>query len=185
VKSAAAVGLLPALAVLVPALVLYEHQPPPAHTGGFGEPSCASCHFDNELNAPGGLLEIEGLPDGYTPGERYLLSIVLQRPELRRGGFQLASRFAAGEEAGSQAGALRAVDERVEVVEAGGVSYARHTRAGSREVEGATTRWQLEWTAPTRGGVVSLNVAANAANGDASEFGDFIQLVERRVTPIN
>src|SRR5690606_8758969 len=46
----------------------YPDRPPPAHTGGFGEPTCQQCHFDAPLNDPGGALYVEGLPERYTPG---------------------------------------------------------------------------------------------------------------------
>ncbi len=177
-RAGVAAALLPVLTLLaVPAVALYEHRPPPGHTGGFSEPSCASCHFDHDLNEPGGSLEIRGLPEAYTPGERYLLSIVLRNPELRRGGFQLAIRDAGG----AQAGELGVRDAGVEVVEAGGVRYAQHTRTGSRPVDAGVARWTVVWLAPDRIGEVTLNVAANAANGDASEFGDRVYLRELRV----
>jgi len=34
----------------------FPDGPPPAHTGGFGEPTCRACHFDGDLNAEGGGL---------------------------------------------------------------------------------------------------------------------------------
>ena len=181
-RSAAALAAGAALALLaVPAVALYEHRPPPAHTGGFGEATCASCHFDNELNADGGVLAVDGLPDHFTPGQRYRLSITLQHPELRRGGFQMAIRFTGPERAGEQAGSFHVRGDEIEVVEAVGVSYVQHTRDGSRAVDGAEARWTVEWEAPAVNIPISLHVAANAANGDASEFGDHVYRLERKV----
>ena len=40
-------------------------KPPPGHTAGFGEPSCISCHLGNDVNAFGGSVTIEGLPDRF------------------------------------------------------------------------------------------------------------------------
>ena len=54
---------------------LYPEEPPPAHTGGFGEPTCLQCHFDGALNEPGGELRVEGLPEAYMPGETYTLDV--------------------------------------------------------------------------------------------------------------
>lgn len=168
-------GLLPALALLtLPALLRYEHRPPAGHTGGFGEPTCASCHFDNPPNEPQGSISLEGLPGTYTPEERYLLSVTLQRPGLRRSGFQLSTRFSGDGAAGEQAGTLRSLDEAVEIANAAGVEYAQHTRSGTRLAEDGVATWQLEWQAPQSAGPVSLHLSANAANGDASEFGDYI-----------
>lgn len=84
------------------------------------------------------------------------------------------------------------------------VQYARHTREGSRTTAPDTATWRLVWTAPggraatatgrsvgtaDGGGSAALraacpsavlHAAANAANGDASEFGD--RIVTRRRT---
>lgn len=159
----------------------YSDRPPLAHTGGFGEPTCRACHFDQPLNAPNGSLAIEGLPNAYTAGQRYRLTVRLQRPEMGRGGFQLSARFASG----AQAGSLRAADEQratIVQVDSTGVQYAAHTRAGTEPVAPDTARWVLEWTAPdTTAGPVLVHVAANAANFDASEFGDFIYTAQQRV----
>jgi hypothetical protein len=37
-----------------------------------------------------------------------------------------------------------------------------------------TARWTVLWTAPESGGEVRFNGAANAANQDDSQFGDYI-----------
>ena len=79
----------------------YPEGPPPAHTGGFGEPTCQACHADNPLNAPGGSLALRGLPAVYAPATAYRVTITLRRPGLGRAGFQLAARFATGDQAGS------------------------------------------------------------------------------------
>lgn len=159
--------------------------PPPAHTGGFGEPTCRECHFEGEANAPGGSLEIAGLPAAYEPGASYEVAVVLRRPDMERAGFQLAARFASGPAAGRQAGDLQPLDGRAEVVRhrrpAGpeAVQYARHTPAGTALTKDAEEAvWPLLWTAPPTpaGGVaeVAFHAAANAANYDDSEFGDLI-----------
>ncbi len=164
------------LALPAPATV-YPEQPPTAHTGGFGEPTCQQCHFDQPLNTPGGVLALDGVPEAYTPGQRYLLGISLARPAMQRGGFQLAARFAEGTQAGQQAGALRALDARSEVAmaDSSAVQYAYHTKAGTALEAPERARWIVTWTAPKHAaGRVVFHVVANAANDDDSEFGDFI-----------
>jgi hypothetical protein len=37
-----------------------------------------------------------------------------------------------------------------------------------------TARWTVVWTAPATGGAVTFNAAANAANEDDSQLGDYI-----------
>lgn len=148
---------------------------------------------------------VDGLPERYAPGEAYPLTVRLEAPALRRGGFQLAVRFLEGRREGAQAGDLRAGDPRVEVVAAptdsGGtgtpVRYARHTLDGSVAAAGAdahgsggdlrTITWTVTWTAPSSRGAkgpraVAVDVSANASNDDASAFGDRI-VTERFVVP--
>lgn len=164
----------------------YADGPPPGYTGGFGEPTCHQCHFDGPIDDPNGQLTAAGLPDRYEPGTRYPLTIRLARPGLRRAGFQLAFRFIDGPRKGAQAGDLTATSDRVQIVtpDEGGTRYAEQTGAGSEPDEPGRTRWRLEWTAPDSGRVV-VHAAANAANGDASEFGDFIYVWTDSIGPVD
>lgn len=180
----------------------YMDGPPPGHTGGFGEPACQRCHFDAPVDPPDARLEVRGFPETYAPDSTYRLTVMLTAPDLGRGGFQLAVRCREGRASGRQAGRLSADDARAEVVRGRGeelrgdstVLYARHTGEGSRTTAADTATWRLAWTAPGRrpgpsdrdgqgaapasagpaGGCSSavLHAAANAANGDDSEFGD-------------
>jgi hypothetical protein len=154
----------------------YPSGPPPAHTGGFGEPTCALCHFGAPVNAPGGRLTVDGVPGAYRAGERYRLTVCVEKPELAAGGFQLAARFADG----AQAGSLRPVDGRAQVVAGrGGVQYAGHTEEGAASAGDARIAWEVEWTAPeAAAGPVSFHASANAANGDGSALGDFVYTLE-------
>lgn len=176
-KLLATVAALLAPAALV-AAVAYDDQPPPAHTGGFDEPTCASCHFDGPVDDGGGELKLMGLPERYEPGAEYVIRVVLSRPELAKAGFQLAARTGAA----AQAGSLESSDHRTAVTEAGGVSYIHHTFEGTRpDAEGANS-WTIRWTAPEEGGDVFFHIAANAANADFSAFGDHIYTHEKRVS---
>lgn len=175
--------------------------PPPGHTGGFGEPSCHRCHFDRPVNASGADVDVTGLPDAYRPGRSYRLEVRLRGAELERGGFQLSARCAGAGHAGRQAGVLEGDGSRVEIVEGTGepyrgaenVEYARHTATGTKPTAPGEASWSVRWRAPRgRGGdgvgppagecgAVAVHVAANAANGDDSEFGDRIRLRSVRV----
>src|SRR5207237_461852 len=109
--------IVPALvAVALPVLLTaYMDGPPPNMTGGFGEPSCHSCHLDKPVNAPGGWLVLSG-PTTYEPGRAYRITINLTREGLSRGGFEISARFSAGNQKGKQAGTWRALDARVQIV---------------------------------------------------------------------
>jgi hypothetical protein len=162
-------------------------RPEPGHTGGFGEPTCHACHFDRPLDDGEGTLRVEGLPDAPRPGETYRLRVALERPGLRRGGFEIAVRFAAGPARGRSAGILRPIDGRVEVtrVEEARVDYAHHGPAGTvAEPPGeppGEIAWQLDWTAPLEPERLLLHAAANAANDDDSELGDRVYTRESAI----
>ncbi len=173
-------------AVLTAALLLaaplseafYLEGPPPAHTGGFGGDTCHTCHFENDLDTPGGSLTVSGVPETFDPSATYRITVALERPDMGRAGFQLAARLSEGDGAGRPAGTLRALggDDRVQAVTAeDGVIYAQHTEPGTALTGSGTASWIVEWSPPAEATApVVFHAAANAANDDASEFGDFI-----------
>lgn len=158
---------------------VYKDGPPPGHTGGFGEPTCRACHFDTPADDSAGSLALIGIPEDYVAGRRYKFRIRLTRPGMSRAGFQLSVRFIKGEGAGGQAGSLKGLSGRVRVVvDTSGVQYVSHTLTGTILVTDSSSNWRLQWTAPridpSSPGEVVFHVAANAANGDDSEFGDYV-----------
>jgi hypothetical protein len=157
--------------------------PEPGFTGGFGEPTCTSCHFDSPAEPAAGGLVLEGVPERYAPGEEYTLRLTLRDPGLARAGFQLAARFAEGPAAGRQAGGLAAGGPGAEVVEHGEppLLYARQTSEGSRLVASHKASWTLRWRAPAETGApVVFHAAANAGNDDDSELGDVVHTTTAR-----
>jgi hypothetical protein len=171
------------LLLSIPAVIASSAGPPPARTGGFGEMTCRECHWDSPVNEPPGLLALSGVPERYTPGEAYTITVRVSHPEARRAGFELAARFEGAANAGSAAGTLGPLDDRTDVVMENGVSYTRQTDAGSRSLTGAVAEWKVQWTAPSDPSVVVFHVAANAANGDASPLGDYIYTAVVRASP--
>ena len=152
----------------------FPDRPPLGHTGGFGEPTCARCHAGDALNSISGLLALEGLPSVYQTGMRYRLTVTLTRPRMLRSGFQLAIRFAGEDPPGRTAGTLRRIDDRVQLADSLGVVYAFHTGVGSVLTAPGHATWTFEWVAPNDSGkTVVAHLAANAANDDASELGDY------------
>jgi hypothetical protein len=180
-RAALAVSFLAVgLAAMVGAAgVRYLDGPPPRMTGGFGEANCSFCHFDNPVDDGAGEVRVTGFPERYEPGRTYRVVVEVWRPGLTAGGFQVAVRYAPGAaDAGKQAGELRATDSHVAVRPADSVSYVQHTPDQPKVRDGAM-RWEFDWTAPVRAGDgLVLHAAGNAANGDNSEFGDYIYLAE-------
>lgn len=149
----------------------YPDRVLPAVTGGFGEVSCHSCHFDGDLNQKNGSLDLRGLPEVITAGKVYDLEVELKHPQLAKAGFQLSIRTPAGDQVGS----FVSIDERtlVQAGPDGKIQYMNHSEKGSAGFNGSAT-WKFKWKAGDNAGPIVLNLAANAANGDDSEFGDYI-----------
>jgi hypothetical protein len=165
----------------------YRDGPAPEVTGGFGEPSCHECHFDQRLNDPAGTLRLSGVPDRYFAGRSYPLTVTLSRAGMVRGGFEISARFLSGRRQGQQAGLWRVLDRRLQVARSDDdppVFFVQHNSTGSEVTEPGTARWTMEWAAPEDGAeTVQFNVAANASNDDASALGDFVYLAEVRSGP--
>ena len=162
----------------------FADTPPLGHTGGFGEPTCTECHAGGSGMTQQASVEIDGLPRLYEPGVTYPLTIRVQHPAMRRAGFQLTARVAEGEAEGTQAGAFSVMTAGIVIRQADdGVSYAQHNSA-ARMDPGTAAEWQVMWTAPAEEcESIVFHVAANAADGDDSPFGDDILLLER-VVPV-
>ena len=160
----------------------YAEGAPPGFSGGSGE-SCHACHFEAEVNQKPGLLTLVGLPERFTPGERYTLTVSLTRPGLKLGGFQLSARL----ENGSQAGTLTAPPDnggRMGVETQGGIQYASQRRPGATPVAADTARWTVLWQAPDAPAqAVQIQVAANAADGDESVRGDYVYTAVLKTSP--
>jgi hypothetical protein len=178
------------IVVLAGAIMLsmaFKEGPYPNVTGGFGEQTCRLCHFDNPLNAPGGTLTLAGVPTAFAPGSVYPISVAIARDDMRRGGFEIAVRFASGKQKGRQAGTWKLTDNRTQLIPGAvdkALTFVQHNLAGSRTATAGSNSWTIEWTAPPDASApVQFNVAANASNNDDSPLGDYIYVKSARSTP--
>lgn len=154
-----------------------------AFTGGFGEETCRSCHFDYDLNPDGGSLEITGIPKKISEKGRIHIEITVEREALGAVGFQLSARYPNGQQAGSfdikgkdRIMFSRSVPDSLE--------YIQHSDVSTDPTGENSSSWTLTWVAPESvSEPVIFNIVANAANGDQSEFGDFIYAREIKVHP--
>lgn len=162
--------------------VVYPEHLAGAYTGGFGEETCRSCHFDYPLNPENGKLILSGIPEIYEGGKKYEIEIRVERENLRLAGFQLTSRFSDG----SQAGIFEYDKADITTTPATGdsVNYLQHTASGTETQEKSIKTWTFHWVAPQKTSEkILFHIASNAANGDASEFGDFIYAKEAELFP--
>jgi hypothetical protein len=165
----------------------FKEGPYPNVTGGFGEQSCHLCHLDNDVNAPGGTLTLDGVPPAFVSGQTYQLTVTIAREGMRRGGFEIAARFASGRQRGKQAGTWKITDARAQLIPGAvdkALTFVQHNLAGSRAAIAGANTWTIEWTAPSNAPApVQFNVAANASNNDDSPLGDYIYLKMLRSAP--
>jgi len=164
----------------------FKEGPYPNVTGGFGEQSCHLCHLDNPVNSPGGSVDVAGIPPTYAVGQTYSLTITLTRADMRRGGFEIAARYASGRQRGKQAGTWTVLDARAQLIPGAvdkALTFVQHNLAGSRAATRGINAWTIDWTAPDATAPVQFNIAANASNNDDSPLGDYIYLKAVRSNP--
>ena len=167
------------------ATFLHREKPPAAHTGGFGEPTCAICHLPDDSDPPAHSLRLVGLPDSYEPGKRYPITVELSATRLRVGGFQLSARQGEGTQRGRQAGTFAVDSTRIARtrVDSTGIEYVSHNQL-SMGAKRDSLRWQLIWIAPATRGAVDFHLAANISDDDASPLGDYILTRTFRLQPL-
>ena len=200
-KSAHVVPVL-ALAALAPLAlgsggVLSEWGPLPSYTGApaiAGKPAesnCTACHLPPEgggdnLNTPGGAVEILDLPPTYSAGETYRLRVRLSTDSTaafpgRDWGFQLtAVRASDGEGIGTF---ILDQPESLAIVsgadsghpEFASRFYVQHTIIGDRDSLAGPVEWTFSWRAPdTPQDTAFFFCAGNATDKSWSPSGDFI-----------
>lgn len=152
-----------------------------AFTGGFGEETCHSCHFDYELNREEGSLLVDGIPTELEEGRIYEFEISIEREDLKKSGFQLSARFSDG----SQAGVFQIMkNDRVMFTKQvpDSLQYLQHSEQGTSSTKDGENSWKVIWKAPDSiSDSIHFHLSANAANGDQSEFGDWIYTKELNV----
>ncbi len=149
----------------------YSDGPPDAHTGGTGEPTCATsgCHDNAEPDTGDGEC-ILTTPSAYTPGEPHHMGVLIAG-HAEKGGFELK----AVDDEGNSAGNFTFHEENlVQVSEHDGVIYVKQTAEGAGRID-----WQMEWMAPPAGtGRVTFYVAGVAANNDSTPDHDNVFTAE-------
>lgn len=159
------------------AAAAYNSGPPPAVTGAPGESLCAQpgCHSSFAPNSGPGTLSLEGLPEAYTPGQSYTVTVSLAQQGQSQWGFQLTAKIG-----NNRGGELSLIDRQTTQFASSSTAprpqYVEHTFQGTMAgtPDGPVT-WQVQWQAPPTGsGPVTFYVAGNAANGNFTSLGDYI-----------
>ena len=154
---------------------------PPADRSGVSGVTCSTsgCHNDFPANVGGGSVSITGLPAEWTPGVTYPLQVSVSHSGASLYGFQMTGVDSNGAQAG---GFVIGTGAAIQSGSAGGntIDHIQHSFATTNST------FSFSWTAPNASstGAVKFNVAANAANGNFSRFGDFIYSTETTVSPV-
>jgi hypothetical protein len=173
-----------------------EFGPLPSTTGAPpirskpAELNCTLCHLNfewNNLNTPGGRIEILDLPATYTAGQTYRLRIRLSTDSTaafpnRDWGFELtAVRASDGEGCGTfildDADTLQIVSgaDGENPAAFGSRRYVEHTIIGDRDGLASPVEWTFSWRAPSAPEDTALfYCAGNATNGSMETSGDFV-----------
>lgn len=148
--------------------------------GYTGAPSdigdCSACHDTfHQANVGPGSVSITGNPTIYEPGETYTLSITVQDPNRKRWGFQLT----AVDSHGLRAGKFIPLGSDTQIAQTGigafDRQYIEHSESGTFPGTKGGHTWDIQWTAPSADvGSVQFYAAANAANSDGTNQGDYI-----------
>jgi uncharacterized protein (TIGR03437 family) len=178
-------SLLLLLIVAIPILVVgFSTTPPASHTGGFGEPTCQSCHGTG-LNTGSGqvTIEVSGASSGYTNNGTFPVTVTVNDPSAVHWGFELSARTQGGQQAGAL---LAGSDGFTQILSQGGIQYITQTTAGARLGQPNGVSYSFQWRAPdVSAGPVQFHVAAVAGNNNppTSDPGDITYTRSLTVPP--
>jgi uncharacterized protein (TIGR03437 family) len=179
-------GLIPTL------LFSFSSGPDPRKTGAPGDLTCAQagCHSGTALNGGGGsAVLISSAGSTYAPGQQQTLTLSITDSSARVYGFQVTARLDSNPTNG-QAGDFTAGASQFVICDNGSLKGAGGcpTSAPVQFIEHSTPSSAktilITWTAPsTDQGAITFYAAANAANGDRTNFGDHIYTTKLTLTP--
>jgi len=158
-------------------------NPPDVYPFLQGLTSCTACHNSNAENAGVGNFSVSGLPESYTPGEKYPITIQVSHPSAVRFGFTMSSTASSGDQVGKFHSNSEEVDARTE----DGVMYIKQSYNGTepQDLLGAGSKsWTVLWQAPAEPDAIAIfEVRGLAADGDEKVTGDSAYSLSFSVRP--
>ena len=150
-------------------------QAPTGYTGAPGEGNCGGCHTAGTYSGQI-LFEMGEEPiTAYIPGQTYTIVFTADF-NAPRFGFTMTALDASDQPAGEFN--ILNTDNTSYVVTANNRQYVGHKNANSNK------EWQFEWTAPASDvGNITFYYVINAANGNNSTSGDYVELGSTTLTP--
>jgi len=166
-------------------VVAFSSGPDPGFTGAPGESTCTVCHSGRVNPDDRGKVRLEDLPNGYIPGEQYILklSVLHPDPDRRRWGFQMTALTDLGNAPAGEfpvVGNRGLVDPTWTQRKIGGPGGRRQYMSHTAESTADLSRrggdsWLIAWEAPSADiGGLAFYAAGNAADGDRTPAGDKI-----------
>ena len=194
-----AVLLLLVGATIAFASIQSSHGPIPSSTGApavGGKPdewNCTLCHYagGDNLNTPGGAVQILNAPAVYTPGQSYALTVRLNSDSTafsatRLWGFQITAVRASD---GTGVGTFVLPDpDSLQILMGEGMlasrAYVEHTSLGTRSGLGGPVQWTFSWQAPpSAAGTIYFFCSANAADGTGDSGNDYVYTARDTTLP--
>ncbi len=155
------------------ALLLFANRvaPPVARTGGFGEGDCTVCHTGTVNSGPGSVTIT--VPEFYTSGDTFPISVTVSDSVARSWGFELSARTEGSQQAGDL---IAGTDGRSQLLSSSnGIQYIGHTVLGVRPGTTGGVSFDFMWQAPdVSAGPVIFHAAGDGANNNFSPSGDNI-----------
>lgn len=143
-------------------------------TAAPGENNCTKCHRTYPLDSGTGKVEIVGLPEQYVPSQTYPVKVRVTDEQAREWGFEITAIT----DDGAACGSFRSEQLAVQALgpsQQFGRFYALQTIFGVYAGQTGSAEWDFFWKAPaTDLGPATFYATGNAANGDHTDFFDYI-----------
>ncbi len=150
----------------------FSSGPPDGRTDAPGQSNCTvGCHSSFPLNSGNGIITVTAALS-YSPNDVIPITVNISQMGQSRWGFEATMLDLSG----NPVGTFTNTTTRTQTSTTLGIQYIKHTSTGTDAgVANASLGWQFTWTAPAvSAGHVKLYIAANAANNNGLNSGDFI-----------
>lgn len=162
--------MIPAVPVIL-LLLSNSTGSPGGKSGSIGDNgnTCVQCHTPGPVNTVTGWITTNVPPEGYTPGQTYLITATGTHTGVVKFGFELTVENSQG----NKVGTLQ-LTEPTRTKFTNSNHAVTHTAAGNVP-SGNTNTWTMNWVAPSNvSGNIGIYAAFNAANGNGNNQGDVI-----------
>ena len=162
---------------------------PPMTSGAPDERTCmtSKCHAGADVNSGDAEITIEGIPEIYTAGEIYEITLRLKQKGAKTWGFIATSIDSSGSYLGTMSpgeGKDTQLMDDSRTKSRTDRRYVSHTEKGIKgPKKGESPTWTIQWEAPESGSPATLHFAFNAANGNKKKTGDMIYTRSVTISP--